>query len=123
MNNILKFAIHLKNASMVNREHVIVRKQKAILDCVRLLYKEGLVQSFAVTDTEILIRTRIVDNVCVTSNIELQNHPTRPHPLRYNQIVKLTAKRTEPWFTTKHGIRTLTQCKKEKIGGFFIFSV
>jgi ribosomal protein S8 len=121
-NNLIRFVINLKNASMVNKPFIIARNTKSILDCCRALYREGLIQSFVSTEKEVAIRLRIVDGVCVSSFIRLHSKPTQPKSLGYTELARLNFKRSEAFFTTPVGIRTLTECKQMKIGGFLVFT-
>ncbi len=120
-NNLVRFLISLKNASMVNKPHILVEKNKVIEETCRALYREGLIQTYSTTDKNIVVKLRVVDGQSVTTNIKVAPHPSRPSILSFKELSRITFKRTEGFLSTHQGVLPLTECKKRRLGGVFLF--
>lgn len=121
-NQLVKFAITVKNASAVNKPYVVFHNSKVILDATKAMYREGLIQSFATAENKILLKLRSVDGQAVTTFMKLHSKPTNPKYLKYEDLARLNFKRTEAFISTSKGVKTLTECKQKKIGGLFLFT-
>jgi small subunit ribosomal protein S8 len=125
-NKIIKFLSTLKNASLVKKEFVAVPYYTIVLSCTESLYKEGLIQSYTLagnkTNKVIVIRLRVVNDFCLTSNIKLISKSVYTKYLTYKDIVRLVIKQKDCFFLTSKGIRSLKDCKASKIGGVLMFS-
>lgn len=122
-NKIIKFISTLKNSSMSNKSFVIVEKSSLVLNCVECLYKEGLILSYSVMNGEnkILIKLRSVNSYVLTNKLNLVSKPSRFVYLKYSDLCRISSKNKTGVLSTSKGILTLSECKKNKIGGLFIF--
>lgn len=125
-NKIIKFLSTLKNASLARKEFAVVSYYPVVLSCVESLYKEGLIQSYSLTEKDnkktIFIRLRIINDICLTSNIKLVSKSVYAKYLTYKDIVRLVVKQKDCFFLTTKGISSLKDCKTSKIGGVLMFS-
>lgn len=120
-NNLVRFLVALKNASAVKKPHVLFEKNKIIEDTCRALYREGLIQTYSTTDKQVLVRLRVVDGECVTTHLRVAPHPSKPSVLSFKELARINFKRAEGFLSTHEGVLPLTECKRRKIGGIFLF--
>lgn len=122
---IVKFLSALKNASLAKKDTVVVTYNSLLLQCIEVLYKEGLILSYSIlketSDLKISLKLRNVDDIVLTSRIKLISKPTAIKYLPYHELCRVTLKEKTGFFFTNKGILTLDDCKKQKVGGVFSF--
>lgn len=122
---IVKFLSALKNASLAKKDTVVVTYNSLLLQCIEVLYKEGLILSYSIlketSDFKISLKLRNVDDIVLTSRIKLISKPTAIKYLPYHELCRVTLKEKTGFFFTNKGILTLDDCKKQKVGGVFSF--
>lgn len=121
-NNIIKFLLKLKNASLVRKEKIVVNNQKAILPLLNILYREGYIQSFFLQDKEIVILLRYNYNKNIFKNLKIFSKISQLVYLSYSDICRVYNNNIILVFSTNKGYLTNMQCKKYKIGGQLLFS-
>lgn len=119
--NLIRFLTKLRNASLVNKDGVVFRNSNIIQESVRALYREGLIQTYVATPEKILVRLRIVDGNAVTNHVQTLSHPTQVKSLSYADVSRISFRRQEGFLTTHQGVKSLSECRKKKLGGIFLF--
>jgi len=122
-NSIIHFLLTIKNAGMARKEITIITNNKINVDLVTLLYKEGFLQSFTVNEKQntITIFLRYGNNKNVFKELKLVSTPSRLIYLNYLDLCQLYDKKMLLVFSTDKGFFTGLECKKNKIGGKFLF--
>lgn len=126
-NNFIKFLIKLKNASLSQKEIVIFHCNFLYLKSSKILYSEGLIQSFCVEKHEkrdsfvIKITLRYFCNKPILKNLRILSKPSHFKYIKYSEISKINDKKFVFFLSTSKGILTSLECKKKKIGGKLLF--
>lgn len=126
-NNLIKFLLKLKNASLS-------RKETAIFDCnflhlklLKILYFEGLIQSFSIEEHEkkdsfvIKVTLRYFYNKPILKNLKILSKPSHFKYIKYSDICKICERKFVFFLSTSQGILTTLECKKQRIGGKLLF--
>ena len=123
--NLIKFLITLKNASILRKEHILIKNNRLCLQIVKTLYKEGLIQSFKIeifSNIKFLqINLRYFYEKSVFDSLKLLSTPSRKIYLSMYSLSKIKNNKKLMLFSTTKGILNLTDCKKKKIGGKLLF--
>ena len=126
---LINLIIKLKNAALSQKEFVIVDYNIFIIELLKLLYKEGFIQSFSIKlnqkqyqkKYEIFIFLRYVYNRPTLTNIKIFSTPSYNHFLKLKSIAKLSTKKKLFIFSTNKGLLSGLECKKYKLGGTLLF--
>ena len=129
--NLINLLSKLKNASFSKKEQISVVYNSLCLDVVRLLYKEGFIQSFFVKQTQfssgkklkIFITLRYFNNKSVFKNLKIFSKPSKINFLNTKDLAKVTNKKFILFLSTSQGLLTNTECKKKNIGGKLLFTL
>ena len=126
----LKFLNQLKNASLFNKEFINVAHSKNTLRIVKVLYKEGFLQSFKLRICPdhlsqkryvLVIQLRYFYDKPILKNLKIISSPSRTIYLNSSDIIKFAVTKNSLFFSTNMGILTLLECKKQQIGGVLFF--
>jgi len=124
MNNFLiKILIQLKNASFKKKEVVYVVYDKTLISILKILYKEGLIQSFNVFSETKAIKIFLRYSINQTSflNLKFLSTPSRLVYVTSYQLLKINIKSSFVVVSTSQGILTLVDCKRRHLGGQMLF--
>jgi len=129
--NLIKFLSKLKNASLSKQEVISIDYNKLCLDVVKLLYKEGFIQSFSIkkisfgsnTQFKIFITLRYFNNKPIFKNLKIVSTPSRLNYLNIKDLSKISNKKIILILSTNRGLLTSLECKKHKIGGKLLFTL
>lgn len=126
--NVIKFLITLKNASILRKEFVCCFYNKLFLKLIKILYKEGLIQDYFLKKNllgsfQLIISLKYVYNLGDLSTLKIISRPSWTLFLTYNDICKLSEKKSIFFFSTDKGFLTSLECKKYKLGGKLLFYV
>ena len=125
--NSIKFIVQLKNAALSQKEQLTVEYSTFILKLLKILYKEGFVQSFCIkfnkekNKDEFLISLRYFYNQPILKDLKFVSTPSYSHYLKLKSISKLANKKKVLIFSTSKGILNSFECKKQKVGGNLLF--
>lgn len=121
--SIANFLIKLKNSSLVNKEIINIRLENVILKIIKLLYKEGFIQSFKVNleTKNILIYLRYSFNKSVLKNIKIVSLPSKQLYIKYKELTRMSSKNNFILVSTSAGLKTSLECKKNHLGGKILF--
>lgn len=126
-NNLIKFLIKLKNASLSQKETVKFDCNSLHLKLSKILYSEGMIQSFSVEKDEksssfmMRITLRYFHNKPVLKNLKILSKPSHFKYIKYSDISKIRDKKFMFFLSTSKGILTSLECKKKRIGGKLLF--
>ena len=125
-NNIIRFLVELKNASLSRKETITVEYNQLSNNLVKALYREGFIQSFKIlgekeNTTQIVVTLRYYFNKPVFNNLKLFSKPSHLIYMKFSDICNISDKKYVCFFSTNKGILTILECKKNKIGGKLLF--
>jgi small subunit ribosomal protein S8 len=125
-NNIIRFLIELKNASLSRKETITVEYSRLSNNLVKTLYREGFIQSFQIlggkeNTRKIVVTLRYYFNKPVFNNLKLFSKPSHLRYMKFSDICNISDKKYVCFFSTNKGILTILECKKNKIGGKLLF--
>ena len=129
--NLIKFLSKLKNASISKQEVVSTGYNNLCLAVVKLLYKEGFIQSFSIkkvsfnsnVELKIFITLRYFNNKPIFKNLKIVSTPSRLNYLNIKDLSKISNKKIVLILSTNKGLLTSLECKKHKIGGKLLFAL
>jgi small subunit ribosomal protein S8 len=130
--NLIKLLLNLKNASLSKKEIIHVKYSKPSLNLIKLLYKEGFIQSFNVTKVDlnglenqfkIAITLRYFHNKSIFKNLKIVSSPSRLHFLTFKDISNLSNAKKVLFLSTHKGFLTGLNCKIKQIGGVLLFTI
>jgi small subunit ribosomal protein S8 len=128
--NLIKLLLQLKNASLVKKEHINIKCNLSGLNLIKLLYKQGFIQSFSVDfnvesnqkkefDTKVFLR--YFYNKSIFKKLKIVSTPSYIKYLTYKDISKIKDKKDVLFLSTNKGFLTGLDCKKNKTGGVLLF--
>ena len=125
-NNIIRFLIELKNASLSRKETITVEYSRLSNNLVKTLYREGFIQSFQIlgekeNTRKIVVTLRYYFNKPVFNNLKLFSKPSHLRYMKFSDICNISDKKYVCFFSTNRGILTILECKKNKTGGKLLF--
>lgn len=130
MNNImLQILISLKNAALSKKSFIKITINKKNIPLVKLLYNKGLIQSISIVQNDeknscnvfMVLYLRYFYNNSLLERIKIISSPTKKKILQLRDITRLSEVNNILFFSTVLGLKTLSECKKDKIGGIVLF--
>jgi len=126
---VIKFLNQLKNASLVHKEIINVEYNTFVLAVLKILYKEGFIQSFKIKKEInnyqhlyfLSVSIRYYCNKPVFNNLKIISTSSRVKYLSYKSISRLNTKKANFFFSTNEGLLTGFECKQQKVGGVLLF--
>ena len=123
---IAKLIVSLKNASKIKQVTTQVDFNKNNILVLTLLYKEGLIQSFSLQKNKnnfifILVTLRYSEGKNVLSALKLISKPSLSRYFTYSQLCFISNKFFFGALSTDKQILSLSDCKKLRVGGQFLF--
>ena len=128
--NIIKLLLTLKNASASRKELVLVPFNRLSIEFLKILYKEGFIQSFYIQKSssflldknyQIKVVLRFFYNKPIISNLKIISTPSFNKYLKFKDLCKLSDKKNVLFFSTSKGLLTSFDCKKQRVGGTLLF--
>ena len=129
-NNTINLIIKLKNASLSRKEKILVNCNSLSESLIKILYKEGFIQSFKVVEAaengliknkKILVIFRYFFNKPLLSSLRVLSKPSHVRYMKFSDISNISDKKFVFFFSTNKGILTSVECKKRKVGGKLLF--
>ena len=123
MHLISKIILKLKNAISLNKKFIFLPKNYFCINLLYLLYSEGFILSFYLTDSKKRIKVFLKtesNGSSIIKNIKLISTPSNNHYLKYSHLTKLTNGIGIIVLSTPYGLFTSNTCIKKKIGGIAI---
>ena len=129
-NNTINLIIKLKNASLSRKEKILVRCNSLSESLIKILYKEGFIQSFKLIEEKdiflektkkLLVTFRYFFNKPLLSGLRILSKPSHVRYMKFSDISNISDRKFVFFFSTNKGILTSLECKKRKIGGKLLF--
>ena len=123
MHLISKIILKLKNAISLNKKFIFLPKNDFCINLIYLLYSEGFILSFYLTNSKKKIKVFLKNESngsSIIKNIKLISTPSNNNYLKYNHLTKLTNGVGIIVLSTPYGLFTSDSCIKKKIGGIAI---
>lgn len=123
MHLISKIILKLKNAISLNKKFIFLPKNDFCINLIYLLYSEGFILSFYLTNSKKKIKVFLKNESngsSIIKNIKLISTPSNNNYLKYNHLTKLTNGVGIIVLSTPYGLFTSNSCVKKKIGGIAI---
>lgn len=123
VSKIIDFLIQLKNSSQIFKTNFYIKKHVKFSNLLYILYKTGFIQSFSSTiNNYYCIKIRFYYNKPVLFYLKIFSKPSLSIYFSLIDICKLPTKKLIFFFSTsKSGVITQLDCKKQKIGGKLLF--
>ena len=130
--NLIKLLLQLKNASLIKKEVISLKCNISGIELLKLLYKEGFIQSFNIDSTtqlkhekqfNITIFLRYFYNKPIFHKLKIVSTPSYSKYLTFKDLSKIQDKKNVLFLSTNKGFLTGLDCKKNKIGGTLLFIV
>ncbi len=119
----IRFLIALKNHSILKKESLTYRSSKTVLRVLISLYTEGYIQSFKIINKNfVYIVLRYYFNKPILKNLKILSTLSHSHLISLKTLYSIADSKNTIFISTIKGILTLSQCKKEKLGGEALFS-
>lgn len=122
---IIHLLISLKNAAKIKRVATTVPLNSTNLLVLRLLYTEGLIQSFSIkqiaTRLCIVVVLRYSFEKPILSTLKIVSKPSLSKHLKFTDICKISVKFFFAALSTDKTIISLDECKNYGIGGQLLF--
>jgi small subunit ribosomal protein S8 len=126
----INFLANIKNHSSLKKENLEQNFYLSTLKIVKLLYKEGFIQSFGIKYKKnnslkkaIKIILRFYFNQPVINKVSIISKFSNKTFIKYKQLLKLSPKSSILIISTSKGILTHSDCIKKKIGGILLFCI
>ena len=122
---IVFFLLKLKNAAIYKKEVVVVDFKQDYIPILKLLYEEGYIQTFFISQSNkknIKIYLRYLYNTFALSNLKLLSKQSCIKTITYKQIsFNIYDIRKTFFITTNKGLKTQLGCKINQLGGSLFF--
>lgn len=118
---------NLQNGQLAKKAFIIQRRKKICETILNVLWDEGFILGYKLINnepTKLKIFLKYNKNNPVIKSIKSVSRPGFRVYYSIEQLWKFDSSKTFLLISTNQGLKTLTQCKKLKIGGelFFIIS-
>lgn len=122
---LIKCLIKIKNASNLNKEVVYLNFNIKYLKILKILYREGFIQGFKLDlqNYQTIVYLRFFQNKKVIDRLKFLSIPSREHFISYKDLSMINNKKTFILLSTNKGLRSLYECKKQKLGGKLLFLI
>jgi small subunit ribosomal protein S8 len=112
---------NIKNGQMAKRSFIYQKKKKFCESFLKILWDEGFIIGYKMSktkkDTLKIFLKYFDDGKPSINNIKLISKPGRRVFYSIKQIWKIDSSKTFIIFSTNKGLKTISECKKLKLGG------
>lgn len=116
----IKLLLTIKNtSSIVGHNFVIVKQTIFNIKLVKILYKQGLIQSYTKISKNLI--KIFLRKPSFFNSLKIISKPSIKIYLSYIKICQIKNIHTICFFSTNKGILTQYECKTKKIGGKLLF--
>ena len=122
---LIKALNKLKNASLINKEVVYLNFDLKYFEVLRVLYREGFIQGYKIDkkNYQTIVYLRFFQNNSVLDRLRFLSVPSRERFISYKDLCLINNKKTFVLLSTNKGLRTIFECKKQKLGGKLLFLI
>ena len=112
---------NIKNGQLAKKSYINQKKKKLCELILNILWNEGFIVGYKIEKTKednLKIFLKYIENGKPSiNNIKVISKPGRRIYYSLKQIWKIDSNETLIIFSTNHGLKTLSECKKLKLGG------
>ena len=122
---LIKALNKLKNASLINKEVVYLNFDLKYFEVLCVLYREGFIQGYKIDkkNYQTIVYLRFFQNNSVLGRLRFLSVPSRERFISYKDLCLINNKKTFVLLSTSKGLRTIYECKKQKLGGKLLFFI
>lgn len=122
---LINFLNKLKNASLLNKEFVYLNFDLKYFEILKVLYREGFIQGYKIDrkNYQTIVYLRFFENKFVIDRLKFLSTPSQERFLSYSDLCLISNKKTFILLSTNKGLRTIYECKKQKLGGKLLFLI
>jgi small subunit ribosomal protein S8 len=120
---LIKTLVKLKNASIKGKEVVFLKFDLKYFKILKILYREGFIQGFKIDkkNFQTIVYLRFFQFKNVIDRLKFLSIPSHHHFISFLDLNLITNKKTFILLSTNKGLKTLLECKKQKLGGKLLF--
>jgi ribosomal protein S8 len=115
--------IQIKNAAMLNKDHIFINKSEKTLKILEVLYTSGYIQTYKCLETKIEVVLRYYNNQSSLKKIVFISKPSYKKFLSYKEIVNFSNSNRTLIFSTDLGLLSQKDCIRKSKGGKLLFIV
>merc|ERR1711991_1255240 len=125
VSNINKNVSKIKNASVKGKEFVYLKFDLKYFKILKILYREGFIQGFKIDkkNFQTIVYLRFFQFKNVIDRLKFLSIPSHHHFISFRNLSLITNKKTFILLSTNRGLKTLSECKKQKLGGKLLFLI
>lgn len=122
---LINFLVKIKNASLLGKQYVRLNYNISYLKVLKILYREGFIQSIKVDvkSVQVIVHLRFYEQKKLINEIKFLSKPSHQRFISFFELTLINDKNVFILLSTDKGLLTLSQCKKQKVGGKLLFSI
>ena len=110
----------IKNGQLAKRDFIYYPRKKTCESFLKILWDEGFILGYTIfskNPKKLKIFLKYKNNQPAINSIKLISRPGRRIYYSINQIWKIDSNKSFLIFSTNQGLKSIIDCKKNKIGG------
>ena len=119
--NLINFLILLKNSSLKRKDSIYCDYTKIYENILKVLYLEGLIQSYYIKNLKIKIFFRYTSSAPRLNFLKIMSKSSQNYNVKLKDIYQISEGQKVMIFSTSKGIMTSLDLKKNRIGGKLLF--
>ena len=111
---------NIKNGQIARRNFIFQIRKKNCESFLQILWNEGFILGYKIDNTnpnKLKIFLKYVNGQPIINSIKLVSKPSHRIYYSIKQIWKINSNESSIIFSTNQGLKSITECKKLKIGG------
>jgi small subunit ribosomal protein S8 len=110
---------NIKNGQLAKRDFIHQNRKKICESFLQILWDEGFILRYTIdlNNNKLKVFLKYKNKKPLINNIKLVTKPSKRIYWSLNQIWKIDPSKNFIIFSTNKGLKTITECKKLKIGG------
>lgn len=119
--------VNIKNGQMVKKNVIISFRKKSYELFLKILWNEGFISGYRINSQnqnslEIFLKYT-KNGKPIIKTLNSLSKPSKKVYYSFKQIWKLSSSKMFMVFSTNRGLKSLNECKKQKIGGELLFII
>jgi len=111
---------NIKNGQLAKRKIIFQKKKKICESFLQILWSEGFILGYKIDDKnpkKLKIFLKYKNSKPAINSIKLITRPSKRIYYSAKQVWKIESSKSFIIFSTSHGLKSIVNCKKLKIGG------
>lgn len=120
MNSLWNMLVNIKNGQLAKRSFIIQLRQKKSELFLKFLWQQGFINGYQIyfkNPQKLKIFLKFKNNKSVINSIQLVSKPGKRIYYSAIDIFKINSNKSFFVFFTQNGLKSIVECKKNKIGG------